>query len=206
MNKIHYYCLLLLLFAASCQEAQTEKENSLPRIAIAGLGIESSTFSPALTNEEAFHAQIGDSIFSKYPFLQKDSLNRNRAEWIPTLVGKSLPGGTVSREAYESLVAKTLKSLKENGPYDGLFFDIHGAMSVVGLQDAEGDLIKRIREVIGPDVLISTSMDLHGNVTEQLAKHTDLITCYRMAPHEDALESKKRAVDNSSRAFGKRQG
>ncbi|MGB3144046.1 MAG: M81 family metallopeptidase [Maribacter sp.] len=196
MNKIHYYCLLLLFFATSCQEAKTDKENKLPKIAIAGLGIESSTFSPALTNEEAFHAQIGDSVFSKYPFLQKDSLDRNRAEWVPTLVGKSLPGGTVTREAYESLVAKTLKLLKENGPYDGLFFDIHGAMSVVGLQDAEGDLIKRIREVIGPDVLISTSMDLHGNVTEQLAKHTDLITCYRMAPHEDAIESKKRAVDN----------
>ena len=168
----------------------------MPKIAIAGLGIESSTFSPALTHEEAFHAQIGDSIFSKYPFLQQDSLDRNRAEWVPTLVGKSLPGGTVTREAYESLVGKTLKLLKEKGPYDGLFFDIHGAMSVVGLQDAEGDFIERIREVVGTDVLISTSMDLHGNVTEKLAKHTDLITCYRMAPHEDAMESKKRAVDN----------
>jgi microcystin degradation protein MlrC len=39
-------------------------------------------------------------------------------------------------------------------------------------------------------------MDLHGNVSQRLARHTDLITCYRMAPHEDALESKKRAMDN----------
>lgn len=111
-------------------------------------------------------------------------------------MGKALPGGIVTQEAYESMVDKTLNLLKENGPYDGLFFDIHGAMSVVGMEDAEGDFIKRIREVIGPDVLISTSMDLHGNVSETLAQHSDLITCYRMAPHEDALESKARAITN----------
>jgi microcystin degradation protein MlrC len=191
------YIILLLALLTSCKENQTiEDKNQLPRIAIAGLGIESSTFSPALSTEEAFHAKVGDSVFSRYPFLQVDSLNRNRAEWVPTLVGKSLPGGTVTREAYESLVTKSLNMLKENMPYDGLFFDIHGAMSVVGLDDPEGDLIARIRDVVGADVLISTSMDLHGNVSERLAQHTDLITCYRMAPHEDAIESKKRAVTN----------
>ncbi|MEH6762690.1 MAG: M81 family metallopeptidase [Maribacter arcticus] len=197
MKNLYIYAVLLLVFASSCKENQTNNEQmQLPRIAIAGLGIESSTFSPALSTEEAFHAKIGDSVYSKYPFLQVDSLQRQRAEWIPTLVGKSLPGGTVTREAYESLVTKSLKMLKENGPYDGLFFDIHGAMSVVGLDDPEGDLIARIRAVIGDDVLISTSMDLHGNVSERLAMHSDLITCYRMAPHEDAIESKKRAVTN----------
>jgi len=49
---------------------------------------------------------------------------------------------------------------------------------------------------VGSDVLISTSMDLHGSVSPRLAQHTDLITCYRLAPHEDAIESKKRAVTN----------
>ena len=99
--------LYLFLFAIliSCKK-NTEKK--LPRIAIAGLGIESSTFSPALTHEEAFHPKIGDSIFNRYPFMDADSSLRQRAEWVPTLVGKSLPGGTVTREAYESLVGKTL--------------------------------------------------------------------------------------------------
>lgn len=193
-----YYLLLLTLAAlvlAGCKPA-TEKQEKLPRIAIAGLGIESSTFSPARTLEEAFHAQIGDTLFSRYPFFAPDSAARHRADWVPLLIGKSLPGGTVTREAYESLTVKILTMLKENGPYDGLFFDIHGAMSVEGLDDAEGDLITRIRQVIGPDVLVSTSMDLHGNVSETLAKQSDLITCYRMAPHEDAIESKKRSVIN----------
>ena len=187
---------LSLVFAHLFMALVFGQTKELPRIAIAGIGIESSTFSPAQTHEDAFHARIGDSIFGRYPFFSECSPIRKRAKWIPTLLGKSLPGGIVTREAYESMVEKTLKMLKDNGSYDGLFFDIHGAMSVVGLEDAEGDLIERIREVIGTDVLISTSMDLHGNVSERLASHSDLITCYRMAPHEDALESKKRAIDN----------
>jgi len=172
------------------------KTKPLPRIAIAGLGIESSTFSPALTEEAAFHAKYNADVFSTYPFLSIDSPLRNRVTWLPTIVGHALPGGTVTREAYESLVNKTLTMLKQGLPYDGLYFDIHGAMSVVGLDDPEGDFIVRIRKVVGTKTLISTSMDLHGNVSWRLAENTDLITCYRLAPHEDAMATKKRAIEN----------
>lgn len=190
-------CLILLFSLLSCQTPETNEESdTLPRIAIAGLGIESSTFSPAVTYADAFHPQTGEEIFDRYPFLDPDSSLRQRAEWVPTLIGKSLPGGIVDRASYDSLVGVTLEMLEQNGPYDGLYFDIHGAMSVQDLDDPEGDLIARIREVVGPEVLISTCMDLHGNVSKRLAHHTDLITCYRMAPHEDAMESKRRAVAN----------
>ena len=204
MKKILFSLIVVpLVIAVACSQptdipggGTNLQTKELPRIAIAGFAIESSTFSPALTHEEAFHAKRGDDIFTYYPFLSADSPNRKRANWIPTLRGHALPGGIVTREAYESLVTQTLDLLKKNGPYDGLFFDIHGAMSVVGLDDPEGDLIIRIRGVVGKKTIISTSMDLHGNVSWRLAQNTDLITCYRLAPHEDALESKKRAVDN----------
>ena len=175
---------------------QPDKPRELPRVAIAGLAIESSTFSPAVTNEEAFHAREGDAVLALYEFLAPDSADRKRAQWVPVLIGRSLPGGIVSREAYESLTNKILDGLKKNLPYDGVFFDIHGAMSVVGLDDPEGDLIERIRKVVGYKTIISTSMDLHGNVSPALAYNSDLITCYRMAPHEDAVQSDKRAVEN----------
>jgi microcystin degradation protein MlrC len=171
-------------------------QQTLPRIAIAGLAIESSTFSPAQTHEEAFHARIGDTIMSSYRFLARDCTLYKEAQWVPILIGRSLPGGIVTREAYESLMTKMLDGLKKNLPYDGVFFDIHGAMSVVGLDDPEGDMIERIREVVGFEPIISTSMDLHGNVSLKLAQNSDLITCYRMAPHEDAVESDRRAVSN----------
>jgi microcystin degradation protein MlrC len=128
--------------------------------------------------------------------MEATSTQRNVAEWIPILKGHALPGGMVTRAAYESLLSEILDGLGNNLPLDGLFFDIHGAMSVEGLDDPEGDMIERIRAVIGDETLISTSMDLHGNVSEKLAGLSDLITCYRMAPHEDAMESKQRAVDN----------
>ncbi len=194
MKKYSVFAFCLLVFAASCTSNKTDK--ALPRIAIAGLAIESSTFSPALTHEPAFKARVDSNIFKAYPFLSADSTLRKSANWFPTLQAHALPGGTVTREAYESLVNQTLEKLKANLPYDGLFFDIHGAMSVVGMDDPEGDFIIRVRKVVGTETLISTSMDLHGNVSERLAENTDLITCYRMAPHEDAIASKRRAVQN----------
>ena len=184
----------LFLFIIGCN--QKSNPDKLPRIGIAGIAIESSTFSPAVSEMEAFRVSRGAEIFNLYPFFSTDSTNRKRASWLPALYARAIPGGAVTRETYESLVTEMLDSLRKNLPYDGLFFDIHGAMSVVGLDDPEGDMIMRIREVIGTETVISTSMDLHGSVSPRLAKHTDLITCYRLAPHEDAMESKKRTVDN----------
>src|SRR6516164_3071650 len=186
----HLLLSCAILFAA-CHGSQKK-----PRIAIAGLAIESSTFSPALTDEAAFHARYDTAVFSNYPFMAEDSPIRQSAIWIPTITGHALPGGAVTREAYESLVDKTLDSLKAHMPYDGLYFDIHGAMSVVGLDDPEGDFITRIRKVIGEKPIVSTTMDLHGNVSMRLAENSDLINCYRMAPHEDAIETKRRALEN----------
>ncbi|MCK3684807.1 M81 family metallopeptidase [Maribellus sp. YY47] len=194
MRRIIYPLMIAgLVFLGACNN---KKSKELPRVAIAGLAIESSTFSPAQSDISAFKARRGEEIFSYYPFMADSAPDRQRAQWFPTLRGHALPGGIVTREAYETLMGETLDRLRENLPYDGLFFDIHGAMSVVGLDDPEGDMIKRIRGVVGPETIISTSMDLHGNVTERLARESDLITCYRMAPHEDALESKQRALEN----------
>ena len=190
MSRLTILSIVIWVGLAGCQQGP----RPLPRITIAGLGIESSTFSPALTDEAAFHAKYGSDVLTNYPFLAADSPLRKRAVWIPMIVGHALPGGAVTREAYESLMDKTLDSLKKYGPYDGLYFDIHGAMSVVGLDDPEGDMITRIRGVVGKRTIISTSMDLHGNVSQRLAQNTDLITDYRLAPHEDAMQTKERAV------------
>lgn len=184
--------MLMVALISGCAETSKKK----PRVAIAGLAIESSIFSPAVSTEESFKTRYGEDVFTYYPFFHADSGIIDRVEWLPTMRGHAMPGGVVTREAYESLVTQTLDRLEGVLPLDGLFFDIHGAMSVEGLEDPEGDFIERIRALIGNDVLISTSMDLHGSVTHKLAKHTDLITCYRLAPHDDAIESKKRAVTN----------
>lgn len=188
--------LIVVALLASLANVACTSTKPLPKIAIASFGIESSTFSPARTTEEAFHPKYGQEVFTSYPFLSDTSADRKRASWFPTVAARSLPGGAVTREAYESIVNKILDGLKKDLPYDGMFLDLHGAMSVVGLDDPEGDFITRIRKVIGNKTIISTSMDLHGNVSWRLAENSDLITCYRMAPHEDAMETKQRSVEN----------
>lgn len=183
---------LIIIIGAMLLPSCTSKK--LPKIAIAGIKIESSTFSPARSTEESFNVAIGDEIYDMIPYLRDGQQLRDRAEWVPTLVARATPGGAVTRETYEKFVSIILDSLRANLPLDGLVYDIHGAMSVVGLDDPEGDMIKRIREVIGPDVVITTPMDLHGNVSWTLAENSDMISCYRMAPHEDAWECRERAA------------
>ncbi|KAI0189844.1 MlrC C-terminus superfamily protein [Xylaria flabelliformis] len=172
---------------------------SRPVIAIAGLACETSTFSASRTEAPAFHPRRGDEVVEKYPFIQPGSPLGEAVDWRGALVGHALPGGIVTREAFETLSAEILSRLKDitaSVALDGMWFDIHGAMCVEGLDDAEYELLRRCRGVIGPDVLVSASMDLHGNVSQELAHQTDLITCYRTAPHVDVAETKERACRN----------
>ncbi|MFI5735888.1 M81 family metallopeptidase [Kribbella sp. NPDC051587] len=164
------------------------------RIGIAGMAIESSTFSPHRAGADDFDVRRGDALLQRYDFLGKEWAEG--VEWVPLVHARSLPGGAVVGEFYDELSAEIIERIGTAGHLDGLFFDIHGAMSVVGREDAEGDLATRVRAALGDDVMISTSMDLHGNVSRELGSAVDLITCYRMAPHEDAMESRERTARN----------
>ena len=187
INKIFTTALVVILF--SCN-TETKK----PRIGITGIAIESSSFSPAKTYEKDFNIKYGSEIFTSYSFFDQSYIDK--VDWFPTMRARALPGGVVTKESYDSMVLQIIELTKQTLPLDGLFFDIHGAMNVEGMDDPEGDFIDRIRAVVGPKTIISTSMDSHGNVSRKLAEESDLITCYRMAPHEDAMESKQRALDN----------
>lgn len=169
-----------------------------PVIAVAGLACETSSFSPARTLAPAFHPRRGSEILEKYPFIKPGTPLGDAVNWQGSLIGHALPGGVVTRDAFEELTAEILSSLSDinsnsESGIDGLWFDIHGAMCVEGIEDAEAELLRRIRVIVGTETLVSASMDLHGNVSQQLAHQTDLITCYRMAPHEDTMETKERA-------------
>lgn len=181
----------------------------LPRIGMGGMSIEASAFSPHRSGFEAFRFSRGDDLFGRYEFLRPDSDNFDveltaSAVWKPLVHAGSLPGGMVEPEVYEALKAELLELIAGAGVLDGFFLDIHGAMTVLGRTDAEADLAWAVRRALdevteaagAPRTLISASMDLHGNVTADLVAALDLITCYRMAPHEDESETKARAMRN----------
>jgi microcystin degradation protein MlrC len=167
------------------------------RIAIGGIAIESSTFSPVKTGLDSFTIHRGDEIMAAAPYFEHGTFEgRDDIEWIGTLKARSIPNGVVDRAVYDSLKQEIIDATKAALPLDGFFFDVHGAMSVEGLDDAEGDLATAIRDIVGPECIISAGMDLHGNVTEQLVSVIDCFTAYRQAPHLDAMETKARAVRN----------
>ncbi|ATG53065.1 microcystin degradation protein MlrC [Brachybacterium vulturis] len=188
---------------------------------MAGIAIESSTFTPYRSGEADFEVRRGTAeILDRYPFFTgahdpgstpgppaatgeatapsaSGSALRDAADYLGVLHARALPGGQLDREVYEGWKAEIVEGLAAamaETPLDGFFFDIHGAMSVVGLDDAEGDLITAIRAVIGPEVVVGTAMDLHGNVSHTLFEACDLLTCYRHAPHIDAWETRERGL------------
>ncbi len=168
-----------------------------PRIAICGIHIESSTFTPYISVESDFDVLRGEDLLRRYDWINDDW--SRQVEWLPILRAGALPGGVVERSAYDGWkqeIVESLRALTNQAPLDGLYFDIHGAMSVEGMDDAEGDLITVIRGVIGSEPMVSASMDLHGNVSQTLFNGCDMMTCYRLAPHEDAWETRERGARN----------
>jgi microcystin degradation protein MlrC len=167
------------------------------RIGIGGIAIESSTFSPVRTDLDSFVIHRGEEIIDNGPYFENGTFaGRTDVEWFPTLKARSIPNGVVTADTYTTLKSEMLERIEASLPLDGFFFDVHGAMSVEGLDDAEGDLAKSIRDLVGPTCIISAGMDLHGNVTEDLVSLIDCFTAYRQAPHLDAMETKARAVSN----------
>ncbi|KAH8777792.1 hypothetical protein F5883DRAFT_544058 [Diaporthe sp. PMI_573] len=181
-----------------------------PTIAIAGLAIETSTFHTGRTSAEDFHPRLGTAEIATYhaAVLGPDQPLHSAANWKGALIGHALPGGAVTHTAYTTLEADLLSRLQDivtahaaendGAPLDGLWLDIHGAMCVAspGPGDAEAYLLRKIRQVVGPECVVSASMDLHGNVSRELAHMCDILTCYRTAPHVDVVETRRRACEN----------
>lgn len=166
------------------------------KIGIAGIAIESSTFCSHRSGVPDFTVLTGAELLDLYEWTAPGHELAAAAEWVPVRRARALPGGALHAEAYRSLKDDLLADLVAAGPLDGVLLDIHGAMSVDGLLDAELDLVTAIREVVGPEAYLSAAMDLHGNVSQEFARAVDLLTCYRTAPHVDTWETRERAARN----------
>jgi len=137
----------------------------------------------------------GDELLARYEGLPRD------VDWLPLVHARALPGGPVERDFYDSVKGEILERLRAVLPVDGVLLDIHGAMSVNAMTDAEGDLAGAVRETVGNEALISAAMDPHGNMSRRLIGALDLATSHRMSPHEDAPLTKTRAVANLVRCL-----
>lgn len=162
------------------------------RLAIAGIHIESGTFSPLRSTVDDFVAMRGSEMLARYPFLSLPDFAS--VQPVPLAHFRAMPGGGIRRDDYEKMKREILHRLESSGAVDAFYFDVHGAMGVEGLDDPEADLLTAIRERLPSKALVTCSQDLHGNVSDDLVAMTDLITAYRTAPHLDWMETRERAI------------
>ena len=168
------------------------------RIAVGGIHTECSTSSPVLMQPEDFRVLRGPDLLAHEYF---DFLEAEGVEHLPLLHARAVPGGPLARATYEGFKVEFLDRLKATLPIDGLYLAMHGAMNVEGMDDAEGDWIAAARAVVGPDVPVAASYDLHGNVTQKIVDQLDIFAGYRTAPHIDVRETMVRAWSMLVRAL-----
>ncbi len=168
------------------------------RIAVAGLHTECSTYNPVLAREADFRVLRGPAMLKDAYF---DFLTHFPAEFITVLHARAIAGGPVERGIYDRWKAEILDGIRAVLPLDGVYLAMHGAMFVEGMHDAEGDFISAVRAMVGPDVLIAASYDLHGNVSQQIVDALDIFSTYRTAPHIDVPDTMRRAVTMLVRAL-----
>lgn len=160
------------------------------RIAIGGFHIEACTFSPLRSGADEFVVKRDDVLMERYAsFIGRFS----DVEFVPLLHARAIPGGAIARGFYDELKAEFLERLQAALPLDGVLMDMHGAGNVENMDDAEGDWMAAARSVVGENVWMVASYDLHGNVSRRVFDNLDALTAYRTAPHVDVLETQARA-------------
>ncbi|HEV7268958.1 MAG TPA: M81 family metallopeptidase [Falsiroseomonas sp.] len=115
----------------------------------------------------------------------------------PLSWGFAMPAGPVTAEAFERLAALIFADLQaalDEGPLDGLYLDLHGAMVAEHFPDAEGELLRRARAILGPAVPITASLDPHCNLTAAMVERADALAPFRTYPHVDMRDAGARAM------------
>lgn len=114
---------------------------------------------------------------------------------IEGLTAFAMPSGITTRHAYETLRDELLADLRAALPLDMVLLGMHGAMVADGYDDCEGDLLTRVREIVGPDTVVGGTLDPHCHLSEAMIKHADVLICWKEYPHVDILERALELVD-----------
>ena len=180
------------------------------RVFVAGVATEVNTFSPVFIGLEEFAANLlaRPGQHGAEPTLVTSPLihARRRAaegafELIEGTVAWTDPGGLISKAAYETIRDEILGQLRAALPVDGVALCLHGAMVAQGHDDPEGDLIARIRQIVGPSVRIAAGLDPHSHLTRKRVENADILVAFKEFPHTDFVERGAEVIDLLVRAI-----
>jgi microcystin degradation protein MlrC len=177
------------------------------RIAVGGFQHETNTFSgsktgledflqadawpPLISGREMFGAVAGMNL-PVSGFIEE--ITRMGHEVVPLIWCAATPSGPVTREAFEEIWGRIAGGLGSAGDLDGIYLDLHGAMVTEHLDDGEGEILGRTRKLVGPDLPVIASLDLHSNTTPSMLENGSVLLSYRTYPHIDMAETGRRAA------------
>lgn len=177
------------------------------KIAVAGFQHETNTFAAHKADFAAFELEkdwpglcIGEAALEKTRGFNLPisgavgSLTAQGFEIVPLCWAFAVPCGMVTRDAYERIAAIILGALGAADGISGIYLDLHGAMVAEHFDDAEGELLRRVRMQVGSEIPIVASLDYHANITEQMVEYADYLDVYRRYPHTDMQETGARAA------------
>jgi microcystin degradation protein MlrC len=173
------------------------------RVFTASLATETNTFGPIPTGADAFRArgyfpagQHPDmlSFFAAPLWVARQMAASEGWTLIEGLVAGAQPGGTTTRAVYESLRDELLDDLRRALPVQMVLLGLHGAMVADGYDDCEGDLLRRVREIAGPDVVIGAELDPHNHLSDEMLRNANLLIAFKEYPHTDIVERARELV------------
>ncbi|HUN51755.1 MAG TPA: M81 family metallopeptidase, partial [Candidatus Sulfotelmatobacter sp.] len=180
----------------------------MARIAIAGFQHETNTFAPLKAGWQNFvqgegwpGLTQGEAMLATFPPINLPAggfIRRARElghDLRPIVWAAAVPSAHVTEEAYEriaGMIVAGVSALKDE--IDAIYLDLHGAMVSEHLEDGEGELLARLRRVVGADLPLVASLDLHANVTAAMVEHASALIAYRTYPHIDMAETGMRAA------------
>lgn len=163
----------------------------MKRIFATGISQESNSFNPLKSTYEDFIIIQGEELRARAGIKE---LIEAGFDVTTSIYARAVPGGTLKLADFQRLVEQMLAPLREGGHFDGVFLPMHGALDVEFIGSAETFIVTCVREIVGPDVPISTGLDMHANNTYTMISQCNVMYGFRTAPHIDVEETHIRAA------------
>jgi microcystin degradation protein MlrC len=187
----------------------------MARIAVGGFQHETNTFAPVKADLEQFRQADawpallrGNALLDALPGINLPASGfiaqaRERGhELVPLAWCSATPSAQVTEHAFETLCGMLMDDLATSASLDGVYLDLHGAMVSERYEDGEGEILRRVRKIIGTGIPLVASLDLHANLTPAMVEHASALVAYRTYPHVDMAETGARTARLLDRLLG----